>query len=134
MTTADRQDLDMQAHLTTALRQAIRDRDSVATAALRSALAAIANAEAISAESVPAASTSSPHFAGAAAGLGAGEVARRVLSEDELADIIRAEIADRDEAAGQYVQAGHADRAQRLRDEASVLRTALISTALDSHR
>jgi hypothetical protein len=59
-----------------ALRAALRARDRAATSALRSALAAIGNASAVPKEPAPAVA-GGPHFAGAAAGLGAGEVPRR---------------------------------------------------------
>ena len=62
--------------LSVALREALRERDAVATAALRSALSAIANAEAVSADAIPAARTSSAHIAGATAGLGASDAPR----------------------------------------------------------
>jgi uncharacterized protein len=62
-----------------ALREALRARDTVATSALRSALAAIDNASALPAAPAPAAGTGGPHFAGAVAGLAAGEAQRRSL-------------------------------------------------------
>jgi uncharacterized protein len=111
--------------LSLALRESLRARDAVASAALRSALGAIANAEAVSTDIIPAARTSSAHIAGAAAGLGASEVARRVLTDDEIAAIVHAEIADREQSAEQYDQAGHADRAELLRSQARVLDAAL---------
>jgi uncharacterized protein YqeY len=111
---------DLRERLSLALRTAIGDRDQAATAALRSALAAIANAEAVSSDSAPAARTS-PHFAGAATGLGGAEVARRELSETAIEDIVRAEAAERQLAADQYAEAGHAGHAARLRTEAGVL-------------
>jgi len=40
-------------------------------------------------------------------------------------EIVRAEISERLAAAGQYEQAGHADRGARLRDEAQVLKSAV---------
>ena len=62
----------VQHRLRAALGQALRRRDSIAVAALRSALSAIANAEAVI-PAAPAAGPSSPHLAGARAGQGAGE-------------------------------------------------------------
>jgi len=124
MTTAD-QDDGVRGRLGLALRAALRARDQAAMAALRSALAAIANAEAVRPDGLPPATTSSPHFAGAAAGPGAAEVARRVLTEADLTEIVRAEIAGRRQAAGQYRRAGHADRGTRLETEADVLTSAL---------
>jgi uncharacterized protein YqeY len=103
-----------------ALREALRARDPVARSALRSALAAIDNASAVPAEQAPAASAG-PHFAGAVAGLGAGEAGRRPLTEAEILDIVRAEVAERQAAARDYDQAGHPGQADRLRREAGVL-------------
>lgn len=107
------------------LRQALRDalarRDMVAVRALRSALAAIANAEAVPLGQDRPAEPGSEHFAGARAGLGATEMARRQLGERQVRDIVRAEIDDRLAAAAQYEHAGHADRAATLRAEADVL-------------
>ncbi len=107
-----------------ALRAALRARDRAATSALRSALAAIDNASAAPAEPAPAVA-GSPHFAGAAAGLGAGEVPRRGLTPGEAEQIVRAEIAEREAAAAGYERAGHCEQASRLRQEASVLASAL---------
>jgi hypothetical protein len=109
----------------------MQERDTAAASGLRSALAAIANAEAVS---LPAASTgqparpaaqSSPHFAGAVAGLGAAEVSRRDVTEDEATAVAAAEAADRRAAARDYQSAGHADRAGRLRREAQAIESAL---------
>jgi len=108
-----------------ALRDGLRARDTVAVSALRSALAEIDNAGAVPVDPSRAAGTSSPHFAGAAAGLGAGEAGRRGLSAGEAEQIVRAEIAERRAAARDYEQAGHASQASRLRREADVLTSAL---------
>lgn len=56
-----------------ALRAALKARDTVATSALRSALAAIDNASAVPARPSPGVGTGSVHIAGAASGLGASE-------------------------------------------------------------
>ena len=112
----------VRAGLQAALTDALRRRDKVAASALRSGLSALANAEAIS--PVPLAGTSSPHIAGAAAGLGAAEAPRRTLSPAEAEQVIAAEISERRAAADGYEQAGHAERAGQLRREADVLRTA----------
>jgi hypothetical protein len=58
------------------------------------------------------------HFAGSAVGVGAAEVQRRSLTEAEQDAIVRAEIAERLEAADQY---GPGPAADRLRAEAAVL-------------
>jgi uncharacterized protein YqeY len=112
---------DLPARLRLALRVALKARDTAAVSALRSALSAISNAEAV--DQVPVAGGGSPHIAGAAAGLGAGEVQRRHLTEAQAGQILQAEITDRHRAAREYDQAGHPDRASRLRHEAAVLQS-----------
>lgn len=98
------------------------DRRSVG--ALRSALAAIDNAEAVHPEAGggpgrrPA---GGGPIAGAATGLGATEVDRKVLTEEEVADVVRAEMTERTAAAAEYDRLGRSDRAAELRAEAAVL-------------
>ena len=104
-----------------ALREALRARDAVARSALRSALSAIDNASAVPPGQLPAASSGGPHFAGAVAGLGAGDTERRRLTQAQIEDIVRAEVAERQAAARDYDRAGRADQADRLRREAGVL-------------
>jgi uncharacterized protein len=104
-----------------ALREAQRSRDTIAASALRSALAAIDNAGAIPAGPGPAPAHGGPHVAGSAPGLGAGEAERRRLSENDIDQIVRAEVAERQAAARDYDRAGHAGQADRLRGEARIL-------------
>lgn len=99
----------------------------VAVSALRSALGAIDNASAVPVGQARAASASSPHIAGAVAGLGATETDRRRLSDEEESAIVRAEVAERQAAARDYERAGYADRAGRLRQEADVLISAQVA-------
>ena len=87
----------LEDRLRSALRIALRERNAVAMSALRSTLAALANATAV--QSVPLAPGADEHVAGSVAGLGAAEVPRRELTEDEAAAIVRAEIAERTAAA-----------------------------------
>jgi uncharacterized protein len=115
----------VRARLSQALRDALRGRDQAATSALRSALAAIANAEAVAASAQPAPATGNEHFAGAAAGLGATEVARKELTESDMQAIVRTEIADRETAVRLYARGGHIDRADRLRAEITMLERVL---------
>lgn len=107
-----------------ALREALRSRDQAAVAALRSASAAIANAEAVP---LPAGSAPGGNqvIAASAAGLGSTEAARRMLTDEQADQIVRAEIAERRDAADFYQQSGHDDRADRLRREAGALEAAL---------
>jgi len=118
---------DTRARLRLALAEALRARDMNAVRPLRSALAAIGNAEAVE-PGAPApagpgrpAGPGSPHVAGAVEGLGAAEAERRRLSAAETEQIVRAEAGEREDAARGYERAGHADRADRLRREAQVL-------------
>ena len=134
----------------------MRARDRLAVAALRSALAAIDNAEAADPPRAPpgprppepagtgvghadaagpgvgapgaGAVDGHPTLAGTVAGLGATEVERRRLSQAQMEEIVRAEVADREAAAVDYERAGQLDHAERLRGEAEVLASYLDRT------
>ena len=101
---------------------AIKARDGVAVAALRSALAAIENAEAVTPPPAgsPAEATHA-QLAGTVVGVGAAEAERRALSEAQVERIVRAEVDERRTAADAYEGAGRPDPARRLRAEADVL-------------
>ena len=114
-------DTGTRQRLQLALGEALRARDKVATSALRSALAAIDNASAVPAAPASAAGAGGPHFAGTVAGLGAGEAERRRLTEAEAEQIVLGEVAERQAAARDYDQTGHAEQAGQLRREAQVL-------------
>jgi uncharacterized protein YqeY len=107
-----------RATLRDALLAARKDRDAVRTAALRSALAAIDNAETPDDATVDA--PSSGTIAGGVVGLGAAEVARRELSDAQIRELVHTEIDERLEAAG-TIDTVHAERAATLRAEAAVL-------------
>ncbi|GAA4950192.1 hypothetical protein GCM10023224_38030 [Streptomonospora halophila] len=107
--------IDMRRDLTAAL----KNRDKTAAAALRSALAAVENAEASDAD-LPAAADSE-HVAGGAVGVGAAEAERRVLSEGDVRAIVAREADERSVSAQEYERLGRADAAERLRAEAEVL-------------
>jgi uncharacterized protein len=111
--------------LNDALRGALRARDQAAVAAFRSALAAIANAEAVPNGQENLAPASTAHIAGAAAGPGAAEAARLTLTEAAVTGLVRAEITERQAAARQYAGAGHEQRASRLTAEADALMAVL---------
>ena len=113
----------LRARLRAALSEAMKRRDAIATSALRSALAAIDNAEAVGLTHAPAPSPSGT-IAGAIGGLCAAEVPRRELGGDELAAILDAEINQRRVAADDYARRGAHDRAARLRAEADALAAA----------
>lgn len=117
---------DIRSRLRLALTDALKARDRGAASALRSALSAIGNAEAVDPGEVsrPGAS-GSIHFAGAAAGLGAAEAERRHLTEADVAAIVRAEAAEREAAASQYERSGHDGQAAGLRHGTRALLDAL---------
>ena len=69
-----------------------------------------------------------PELAGTVAGVGATEVERRSLSQAQMEEIVRVEIADRETAAAGYERAGQLERAERLRAEARVLLSHLDTT------
>jgi uncharacterized protein len=121
--------LSVWSRLQLALRAAMKDRDTVAMSALRSALGAIANAEAVPLPEAsarrPAPPSENVPIAGGVAGLGGAEIDRRVLTEEEAAAIAAAEAADRRAAARDYQAAGHPDRAGRLLREAQAIESAL---------
>ena len=98
---------------------AMKRKDTIGTRAIRSALAAIGNAETVEA-TTPAAS-GDEHIAGSARGLGAGDAPRRGLTEVDVVDLLTAEISDRRQHAGEYEGLGQTDAAARLRAEAAVL-------------
>ncbi|MCX4549926.1 GatB/YqeY domain-containing protein [Streptomyces sp. NBC_01267] len=96
----------------------MRARDKAAVSALRATLGVLDNAEAVpvgEAELRGLALEQSP------VGAGTTEAARRELSEHDVVEVVRAEVAERLEAAEQLTAPAHADRAARLRAEAAVL-------------
>jgi hypothetical protein len=111
----------VRSRLRGALPAAMKARDMSAVVALRSALGAIDNAEAVDAARAPSVTMGDSEIANAAIGLGAGDVDRRALTETQVADIVRAEVSDRRAAAADYERAGQHDHAGRLRGEADVL-------------
>ncbi len=115
-------DTTLRERLSASLGAAMRGRDDVAVSALRSALAALDNAQAVDAAQPggPVVATH-PRLAGTAAGIGAAEVERRSLTENEERGVLQAEIDERLSAAGQFDLGGRPDRAERLRAEAAVL-------------
>ncbi|GAA1170167.1 hypothetical protein F4556_000612 [Kitasatospora gansuensis] len=109
----------LRERLRAALPAAMKARDKVATSALRSALAAIENAEAVD---VPAGGGGSGlAIERIAVGLGTAEAERRVLTEARIEQIVRAEITEREAAAAGYDRTGPAERAALLRAEIAVL-------------
>ena len=101
---------DVRDRLRTSLKAALKARDEVATAALRSALSAIANAEAVP-----------PPASKLRLGVGSGEAPRRELSEAEVKAILRAEIEEKQSAAGVYERLGEVEEARTLRAQVEFL-------------
>ena len=102
-----------------ALLTARKDRDATRTSALRSALAAIDNAE--TPDGVELEAPSSGEIAGGVVGLGAAEVTRRQLTDEQIRALLRTEVDERMTAADDFTTGGHAQRARSLHDEAAVL-------------
>lgn len=112
---------DLRARLQAALTEALRGRDLAAASALRSALAALGNAEAVPAGTPGSPAVTSPYVAGTTVGVGAAEAQRRSLPPARAEAIVRSEITERRDAADDYERHGHRGRADKLRHEADVL-------------
>ncbi len=110
----------LRAALRAGLTTALKTRDTDAVSALRTAIAAIDNAQAVPA-SVPSPTTASAHVAGAASGAGSTEAPRRHLGRGEPHDILRAQIAEHAREADRYQMLGREETAERLRRQARTL-------------
>lgn len=104
---------------------ALKARDDVAVVALRSAIAAIDNAEAVEVPGPSRREGSSEHIAGASAGVGSAEAERRVLRDADVQAVVRAQADELSQAAHAYEELGRDDVAVRLRREAELLRAYL---------
>jgi uncharacterized protein YqeY len=113
--------LPLRHRLREALAVAIKGRDRLSTSVLRATLGAIENAEAVPADVAAAGGPGSLAIEWSPVGVGAAEVARRVLTEDDVHVIVRAELAEREQAADTYLGAGRPEQAERLRAEIEVL-------------
>jgi hypothetical protein len=102
------------------LSSAMKAREPDAVSALRTAIAAIDNAEAVPAPETGPATTSS-HIAGARAGVGAAEAARRQLSAGQQRAILRDQITGYTTEADRYEALGQPAAAHRLRNQARLL-------------
>lgn len=111
----------MRGDLRDDLKAALKARDRTAISALRSALAAIDNAEAVPAKERPAGVSGNEHVVGAAIGVGAAEARRRELTDADVRGIVENERQERLTAATEYEQLGRTDLADNLRAEADVL-------------
>jgi uncharacterized protein len=102
------------------LAMAMKAREPDAVAALRTAIAAIDNAEAVPAPEASQAVTSG-HIAGARPGLGAAEAVRRDLGDSEQQAVLREQITGYTAEADRYEALGQPDAANRLRTQARLL-------------
>ncbi|HEX3201485.1 MAG TPA: UvrD-helicase domain-containing protein [Actinomycetes bacterium] len=138
---------DIRTRMRRALTAAMKARDRSAVTALRSALAAIDNAEVVDPANTPPATARRPgpgkappgdppgegRIAGAALGVGAAEVERRTLTPAETQAIVREEVTERQAAADAYERAGRSGPAERLRAEAEVLTAYLADADAEPH-
>ncbi|QNG20972.1 hypothetical protein G4H71_08770 [Rhodococcus triatomae] len=109
---------------------AMKERRREVVAVLRTALAALDDAEAVAAPAAQSSPVAAPaaqspvqggHVAGARVGVGSTEVERRVLSLADVRAVLEAQIAERTVEAERYDTYGQHDAANRLRREAGVL-------------
>jgi uncharacterized protein YqeY len=120
-----REDIDLAGQLRAALASSMRSGDKGATAALRAALADMANAEAVPVDSGAPGPAADEHFAGSSRGLGAAEAPRRPLSEAAARIIVEQEAAARRASALQFRAQGRIDEAADLARGARALGAAL---------
>ncbi|OHU19342.1 hypothetical protein BKG76_19755 [Mycobacteroides franklinii] len=109
----------LRATMRTDLSVALKARNSEAVSALRTAIAAIDNAESV--DSTMDTTLNSTHIAGAATGLGATEAPRRTLSPADVRTIVQAQVDDRITEADRYDALGQPGAAAKLRVEATIL-------------
>jgi uncharacterized protein YqeY len=112
---------DVRARLRTGLRESMRARDSAAVSAIRSALAALDNAEAVNVPEDVTVTTEGEHVVSAAMGVGAAEAQRAELTDADVTGILQREVDERRAAAREYADAGRADAAERLEAEVATL-------------
>ena len=111
---------DLRGPLRERLSTAVRGRDRIAIGALRGAIAALDNAEAVKPDH-DAGAQISEYVAGGVVGLGAAEAERRRLDTESQRAIVRADVEARLAAAATYEQHGQSERASELRSGADVL-------------
>lgn len=111
---------DAKARIRAALKDAMKARDAELLSLWREVLGALDNAEA-PALSTSALAPSSSSIAGAVEGVGAGDIARLVLSADDVSALIAREVQERRAAATSYTGLGRVDEAAALSRQASAL-------------
>jgi hypothetical protein len=94
----------------------MKQRDTALVSALRATLAALDNAEAVPTDDV-----GSLALEQTPVGVGAREMSRRELSDDDAERLVRAEIDERRTAAKVYGSAGESERARQLHHQADAL-------------
>lgn len=120
---------DLATALRTELTRSMRARDSVASAALRAALADLANAESIPIEHRGATPQGDQHFAGSSVGLGAAEAPRRFVGAEESRALVELEVVARRSAAVHLRAKGRKAEAAASEHGADVLEAVLRSLA-----
>ena len=119
---------DLRILLRTELTRAMKHHDRLAAGAMRSAIGAIDNAEALPGGNPDAPRTDGEGpIAGAAVGLGAGEATRRTLTPQDALAVVECEVAERREAAAEMEGVGRPDRAADLRREADLIESVVRS-------
>ncbi|MBM4780579.1 MAG: hypothetical protein GQE15_23015 [Archangiaceae bacterium] len=103
---------EWKAQLRAALKDELRARRPFAITVLRETLAAIDNAEAAELSAAPA--VEHGVIAGGVTGLGAGEVARRALTPEDVSRLLAREIDERRAAQTQYLSLGRTEEAATL--------------------
>ncbi|KRF43067.1 hypothetical protein ASH01_14690 [Terrabacter sp. Soil811] len=110
----------LRSRLTTAM----RERDRAAASVLRTAVAAIENAEALPVDDGRTVATSAD-VAGAAVGLGVTEAERRRLDDATERSLVAAEVRSLVEAGAAYASAGDRERARDAAAGVALLRAVL---------
>ena len=100
----------MEDRLRAALKEAMKSRDPIATATIRSALGAIDNAGSVRVDDLDLPQRSG-HIAGSVKGLGAGDVPRMEIDDQQLIEIVQAQVTSREGAADEYEGLGRVDQA-----------------------
>jgi len=98
----------------------MKSRDVVATSAIRSALGAIDNSGSVGVTDREV-REGSGRIAGSVEGLGAGDVQRREIDDEQIIEIVLVEVRDREKAAEEYRALGRTEEAARLRSKGEVL-------------
>lgn len=111
----------LRERLAAELKAAMKSRDRVALSALRSALARIANAEAVPIDTLRAAGA----IEEGAVGVGAADAPRRDLDDAAVRALVEAEADEHDHAAGLLESSGQTELAASLRTQAQTLRSFL---------